>query len=453
MDNKGFDKIIQNKIAGYEDPTFDPAALTGFHNLMAGQVQVPWYVQYRGTLLTSSALVIFTLLNFWILTNFRQDEFANLTGEIESLKIDRQDYQDLQAEVKSFLKATPAADTVYIIREIAYVRNESLLADNSGATRPGLTFDRSQQPASNSLVYLGKEQEIPPDAKDFLNTHFILLEDADQNIYLIPIEAPSHIGRKGTGHYADSEHPYPLVVIHAAQEDDLQEEPVAEPRQLSSKTIRELDKHARKGVGYRIGGEVQLFKPLIPDSESDILPGGGILGEIMFSPSLSLEVGAKTYNRAYEIDNSDGQQDLNDFPGTNPQIGNLTNIEVDSWILELPINLKYYHLLSDKKDLVLSLGYSPNFYLSQNFEYDYEADLSALPVNPGQVILTDTYKENGSKFYAGTLNSSVSMSWDLPKHRTFQTGLFYQAGLTEMGVERRKVHVVGLKSSYWFRLR
>src|SRR5690606_35127072 len=87
--------------------------------------------------------------------------------------------------------------------------------------------------------------------------------------------------------------------VVTAQSKDKKREKV----RLPAKTIRELEKHNRKGIGIYAGPALDISQGVYPVGEGAADLGGGLLAEFVLSPSLSLESGVKYMFRNYHIDN------------------------------------------------------------------------------------------------------------------------------------------------------
>ncbi len=57
--------------------------------------------------------------------------------------------------------------------------------------------------------------------------------------------------------------------------------------------IRDLEKHYSKGLGLKLGAELELAQTKPDIGSGEALPGLGILAELVFSPSLGFETGIK----------------------------------------------------------------------------------------------------------------------------------------------------------------
>jgi hypothetical protein len=218
-------------------------------------------------------------------------------------------------------------------------------------------------------------------------------------------------------------------------------------KNMDTKTIRDLEDHYQKGVGIRMGPTVEFAKGNYVVGESDMSVNFGVLGDFIVSPSLSFETGIKYLKRYYELAD---QQDLVDssLPGVDESIGALQKAEIDSWMLEIPVMLKYRYPLSLKSHILGGAGYSALYYWKQLFEYDYSFSGGGDAFTVGSV-----YETKEHSFYSGSLNITLGVSNQLKNHKTLETSLFYQRGIGSKGVEKTNANFFGIRGVYWFTLR
>ena len=100
---------------------------------------------------------------------------------------------------------------------------------------------------------------------------------------------------------------------------------------------------------------------------------GGLLGDFIVSPSFSVETGEKFIHRFYEISESELNANVS-LPYVNPDLAPVTQADIDSWMIEVLINLKYRYPLSLKTYALAGFGYSSLIYTKQILEYIYNYD-------------------------------------------------------------------------------
>ena len=141
------------------------------------------------------------------------------------------------------------------------------------------------------------------------------------------------------------------------------------------------------------------------------------------------------------------QLGINSISWANQTIGDIKIAEIDSYILELPLNLKYRLPVSTKTSLLARIGYSPMIYTGQTLEYSYEYDAT------NNLYVKDSHKRKGFHFYPGAINVSLGASKQLKNKKILEGGIFYQHSLGEMGSEKNKSGVFGVRGVYWVPLR
>ena len=427
MDDQRFDDIIKGKVSEYSDPTYDETAIAGLHQHLAAHQVTPWYGPYKGAMAMAATLAFFTLINWWLIKdNLNIDTSSSVPSG------DRfHDYQmvmDNLREVIDELKRI-RQDTFYIVRS----------SDNGISNQPPGVVNASissDEIINQFLLRLknGEQIGVIGDYYFYHQDEEVLFKDLAQyqnrneelSGSLLTLSSPN-----GDTIYKD------ITYAHGLEDNG----------KMPIVVLRDLEKHYSRGLGLKLGveGDFALSQPDIGSGEG--LPGIGILGELVLSPSLGLETGFKYKTRSYAVE-SPNAGDLQSYPGIDPNLGTVDEFEGDAKLIEFPINLKYYRLIDQQKSLYLSAGLSPNLYLTQSFEYSQEDESSATESS----ITTDA-DVGESNFYLGTVNASVGMNFDLPKRRSIQLGLFYQKSLSDLGIEERSMNIFGVKSSYWFRVR
>jgi len=371
MDDKRFDKFLKDKVENYQDPTFDESALNALHQRMdALGYGTPWYVRYNGAIMTAAALTLFTLINFFILRYYNQQDQAELVAEVEGLKADRKQILDMQQQIVAM--GTIHRDTVYIYNEAELLYYQRKVAEMDRAITSLQASQISAPSTEGNLIYLGSGGSISDEDQAILRKYFPLKSDG-QALYLVPVEKPSHLYAK---HYPQGIYHLPvLAMAYPSQEGMVIEQEMKTPVPLDGETVRELDKHHRKGVGFRFGPNVELIKTNYNVGTSKLKPGIGVMGEIRFSPFWSLETGVHLESRHYEFSFQNAPDNLDQYPGYDPNLGTLNDVDVTSLVVRIPINLRYYYPIGGNRVLYASVGYSPNIYNLQEFAYEYEIPL------------------------------------------------------------------------------
>ncbi len=425
MDDHKFDDIIKGKVADYEAPGFDPGALSAFHHQMGTVTVWPWYSRYRTELLLSSGLVLCTLILLWNQWSFNARETQALKKNDEVLKTQQQQIDILKHEIEKLKNLPP--DTIKILEikdqssqlnSFYLQRIKTLEYTLQKITEENLTYiqmanQRTAAAMGSQLSSYRRSTAHERFYEDQFTTQLVSSEKKKENVHGIPN----------------------MVTPNAVTS-----------RQLSTKTIRDLEKHYRNGIGIRVGPALEVSRGFydVGNTRADLL--FGVLADFVVSPSLSVETGAKYTHRFYEITNRDVLSRLQ-LPGVDTGLGPLANADVDSWMAEFPINVKYRYPLSIKTNLLAGVGYSSLMYTKQVFEYYYE-----LTSDPTAQINT-THKIEKFTLTPGMLNFSIGLSKEIKNNKILETSLYYQYGLGEFGVEEVRANFLGIRGTYWFKIR
>lgn len=428
MDDQRFDDSIKNKVGDYEYPGFEPAALASLHQQMAAASVVPWYSLYRTELLVGSGLVASTLIILW-----SQWFMSSNTSEILNEKgIAIQNQQDqidkLQNEILSLrntppdtiriieIREKPSSDYSYLLYRIKLLEAKAAKSEVAGDNQRNNVEISSEPSQQDPSMKLESENVVYPK------------KDLYRNLFSSRL-TPRSVERKS--------------MLAEPEDEAMQGQTVSQD--LSAKTLRDLESHYQKGIGIRIGPALEVARGFYSIGDGEIGVGGGLLADFILSPSLSLETGLKYAHRVYDI--SDDELPSEELPGMDPSLGILKKIDVDSWIFEIPISLKYRYPISTKKNWLASLGYSSQIYGKQVFEYEYN-----IPGNSDATVNSD-YESSHAEVYSGALNFSLGLSNRLKNKKILETSIYYQLGLGKSGIEENSVDYLGVRGVYWFTVR
>jgi hypothetical protein len=416
MDEREFDEAIRGKVSEYEAPGFDPVALAALHHRMAAAEPVSWYGHYRSEIIAAAATAaVCTFLGIMQWYGSRHEERA-LQSDLESI-----------SERLTRLEGRPDRvsypDTVFIVRE----------SENS-AQMSSLTFE---------ILRLRKETEnLQSRNREILRllTRFVAEPSAPQDSVagqqLVP---PSAAPLRVLPHEIDR--PAVRALPRSAGQPDLNNRSA----KLSVRTMRDLERHYRKGIGLRVGPTLESSVGNYSEGLAEVSFTVGALADVLMSPSLSLEAGAKLGRRYYEISDAQSLAAVS-LPGTNPS-GTLSKAEMDYKVLELPVGLKYHYPLSLKSHVTAGLGYSALLFRKQVFEYSY-----TLPGMEG-LTFTSIYEVDQPTFYPGFVNVNLGLNAELKNHKIIETSLYYQFGTGRQGAEQVMADFAGLRAIYWFKVR
>ena len=427
MDDQGFDDIIKRKVGEYEDPKFDTSSLFDFHNRMATLESVSWYSRYRTEIMIGSGILLSTLIilsGLWFMNQFQsrvleknklyiqdqQKEIAKLKHEINYLKNLPPD----TVHVIKFKGQPPSSDT-YVLQRIADLESTILRMEE-------LYKEKSWYPVSSDLA----DTSV---SGDNFSEVYDLTFGGSPSSRLIPIESELK---------SLSAEPKPISNGNNNK---------AASAFFSVKTTRELEKHYRRGIGIRLGPVLELSKGFYSQGAGGIDITGGLLGDLILSPSISLETGGKFIHRFYEIGDDEISAMNSKLPYVNADLAPVTQVDIDSWMIEIPINLKYRYPLSPTSHALAGIGYSSLLYTKQVLEYSYNLDT----VTSGYI--TEPHTISKYRWSIGTLNISLGLSKRLKNNKILETSLYYQHGLGESGVEKTKSNFLGIRGAYWFTIK
>lgn len=423
MDDHLFDERIKTKVGGYEDPSFDPGALAALHQQMAAVSIVPWYSTHRTELMIGLGMIISTLIilcSQWLMGARTEEALNEKIGAIQGLQ---QQIDKLQGEIRVLKNIPP--DTIRLVE----------IRDMPSSHYTELLYRIKLLEAKNTNDYhrvSNSESE-----NDRLDSQFDMKSSWSQNpsrasygnLYSARLSPRT---KKSESRYATPHRPTPLATSNS--------------KSLSTKTLRDMEDHYRKGIGIRLGPTLELGKTFYNNGDGDTGTGGGVLGDIILSPSLSVESGLKYAHRVYNISDEDDLS-TRQLPGMDETLGTLKGIDIDSWFLEIPLTLKYRYPVSIKTHWLAGIGYASQIYLKQVLEYEYAVD-----GNPG-VSITTGYESSQPEFYSGMVNFSLGVSNQLKSKRILETSLYYQVGLAKTGIEHRSINYLGVRGVYWFLVR
>jgi hypothetical protein len=419
MDDKDFDDIIKRKVGEHEDPVFDSAALSSFHQRVETLDYIPWHSRYRTELMIGTGIAISTLLilmSVWLLNT---DASQSLKKSNELIQDQLEQIIALQTEINVLKKQK--RDTVYITqatmsevesRKLQEMKLTMLKLKNDIARSSAKLQSSSTTFDSPSLENASIEYFYPYDSH--LLSSRVVPSEKKQNS-MRAIDTSDGEGKKSQAKF-------------------------------SAKTARELEKHYRNGIGIRLGPMLDLSKGFYDQGAGEIDIAGGLLGEFIVSPSLSVETGAKYIHRVYDISEEELNSNLT-LPDVNHDLAPVIQADIDSWMIEVPINLKYRYPLSPKLHALAGLGYSTVIYTKQALEYSYNYD--AIPSG----YITEPHTINDVTRYSGTLNISLGISKRLKNNKILETSLYYQQGLGEVGAEKNQSNYIGIRGVYWFTLK
>ena len=446
MDDHKFEEFIKGKIGEYEDPDFDPAALADFHHRMAAIHLVPWYVRYATVLWVTSVLIVFTFINFYIHWTVGNHDYQTMHQEIATLKAENQEIKMLANQLRD-LKNTQS-DTISI-NEVGQIPASSLSTSASVSNIDDFPNKKRLSSPEKHTLYLGSEETIPEELlQQLLYAGFIKKDGQDIYLTIASKLLPLAPRSMDTNVLAQG-----IPDVALGRSNKTKKEPSKDKKRekgrLSASTIRALEKHNQKGIGIYAGAALDISQGVYPVGEGAADLGGGILGEFVLSPSLSIESGVKYMYRNYHIDNAIDLQRI-ELPDFDETTVNIEKVKISSHMLDFPVNLKYrYPFTADLYGLI-GAGYSSILYLRQNFEYGYSFNTGSWDED---LFLSINEEETEVDFSPGMLNFSLGISRRLRNSHALELLMYYQHSLGTMGEEEIIPDFFGVRGTYWWKIR
>jgi hypothetical protein len=424
MDDNKFDNELKNRLSEYEADEFDPAALAALHHQMASEAPTPWYTSRSTELMVGSGIIISTILIIWFQWYTNHINTEMLQSKLTQLET------RLKDEEKKFLNPTYNPALSPAPPDTNNATHRSGVTPTTYITLlhkvDALTLALEQLRAETLEIHKERSYATKPDRDDDQQYITDQYDNPVANSRLTPRKAVNSSER-------------------ADARDNLAANEVSEQK-LSGRSILDIQRHYQQGIGIRLGPMAALSRASYTMGDGRYDFGVGILADFVLSPAISLETGIVHTLRQYHIPSADIAE-ANNLPGVDTGLGDLRSADIDSWIFEFPIQLKYRFPISLKAGWIAGIGYSQLFYTKQILEYDYQFNASQ------SASLNSSYKESAIKTYPGMLGLSLGFGNELKRNQFLETSIFYQHGLAKSGVEQTKPVFIGLRGAYWFSIR
>lgn len=437
MEDSRFDDIIKGKVGEYEAPNFDPAALASMHHRMASLQTWPWYTRYRTELIIGGGLVLATLILLFVQWRWNNQTEDILRQELAALKNQNEQLAHMRTEIAALKQNRPDTIRIYQTREIPSPLYASLndRIDRLEYTRPRVHYEE--------FVYLGKSDDLPSEFLSELEQAGFIKKDGE-DVYL-----SSSSFQVLTIHHKDLQdkgvdYAYPKYeFLVPSQEEDISDLKENKSKSISAKTIRNLNKHYRGGVGLRLAPQIDYSAGFYEIGSGSSAFGIGGLAELVLSPSLSLETGVKYNFRKREVKSDFEALNLTDV---NPQdLLQVHEIKISSHVIDIPFNLKYRYPVSMKSTLSGSVGYSFFFYPGEKVVFESESNSGAANLPADQQF--------GYSQYPGSLNFLIGLNREIKNRQSIEGSLYYQRSMGQKGFEQANVNYLGARVAYWFLIR
>ena len=148
MDDQNFDDFVKGRLDGYEDPSFDPSALAGFHDKLALFHPAPWYQLPVSQYMMAASLTLFTVVNLYL---FWPSKVETVDSSISQNNTNRTVIDSLTVVIEQLNENVQASRRL----------NDSLLTHVNSQPAVG-NVTAPARPQGTGL-YLGATEEIPTD--------------------------------------------------------------------------------------------------------------------------------------------------------------------------------------------------------------------------------------------------------------------------------------------------
>lgn len=462
MDDKRFDDIVKKKAEAFNDTGYDPHALSDLRKRLSNLASLKSGWNANRTAFVVGSMVLFTLINFGVAWYFSEGRHTALNDEINQLRSERQQliaFQDQWNHSRNL-----KTDTIYIYRDVL---------SGGSAGKKGLSLQRLNEVDSEThkvrhtssfsenqeefYMLLQGDQELSEELKTFLSQNNLLLKGDQGEMMLVVHNATVKPVRD---YHTDRNQwlsgpgmPQFLPEVSTYQEPEHYR--AAEKKEIPSRILWALEKHNHRGVDFQFGLEGKYQKSNYDVGIGKGSGGIGFMTEVIFSPALRLETGLHFGTRVYQISEDEIRQlppsFFGDYPGYDEQLGELSSLESEAKLVQIPLNLKVFAPLDHNKRWYLSAGLTPQWATNQEFDYKYSVQTSDPPDESEFFSYVGSNQEVDLSYYTTTLNLGLGTEVYLNQRLRWQLGLFYQKGISTAGYENRKLtNSFGIKSSVWF---
>ena len=445
MDDNRFDDIIRQKLDSYEDPSFDPAALAGFHNRMNAFQPVMWYQRPLSQYLMAASVTLFTMVNAWLFWP-TSSATINTAGGVSSHD---------QVIIDSMSREVNKINDKYslIIRERDSAIQLSL-------RRPRIVY--VQEPAKQGPgLYMGKTTDIPADVYHALLVKRMIVTDNGYAWLVNPEKEDGIYDRYATlpVKAVGADYPWPQAGLKELTPKSEPSTVVAlnkpKSNQISVKMRTVIEKHYMKGIGINVAPIADLGTTVFSVGEGGLVPRIGGTAEWVLSPSLSAETGLAYGSTSLHADNNFQSLSL---PDPDPSLGFIEGVQIRNYLASAPLAFKYRQWYSEKGQAFLRLGYTPYYSFKQEYNMIYDFDRGQRPTGPQgpipdhhRVSAIQTVNDGG--IYGSTGTISLGITRQMKNNNKLEASLFYEKSLAAVGREKVDMQLFGIRAGYWFNLR
>ena len=442
MGHKDFDDRIRKKLSGLS-PKFNPDQWDDMVDMLRFSTLRPWYVRWEKAL-WGSGLLLFSLLNFYLLWQVRSEKGAredlNATLQEKVVVIDTIEVVDTVFVTKTIYSdnsVDPAAihsHKAKVAKTYSYPRSLSVSSGKKSPLNPS--------PANLRAAYLSFPAYNPYPAN---NQSFLIYNQSffDDNRSLSD-------DNKGAGTQTEA---VPFIVAETTDPEKWLED-YADGFKVQG-VVLTGEKPRRKYRAHPFEARVGLTAGLLipnPDiGERYISQSLGLIGEFSLKRNLRFITGVHFNDITYKLDEVDNDNfdavDLARYPGYTELTTIPDEIIIENEIIQLPLHLRLYKNLNYNWSVFISGGPTIDFLLNQSFKYKY------IEIENDQLIeFNEVTWEKDLRIYLGNFTGSVGIEHNFSRKLAGQMNVNYQYGLSRLGVERRSVHALSLNLAAFYKL-
>ncbi|MGI9543539.1 MAG: outer membrane beta-barrel protein [Cyclobacteriaceae bacterium] len=423
MDNKDFDKKIQEKLSQLSPP-YDPQAWSALNYRLDLLAPMPWYARWKSALLVS-ALGLFTLVNLAILWQIKEDK-KSIFEVVNSG----------QAEGQG--QTITVYDTVQIYEHIGSNTSSPESSSFAGNNKLGSLGHYSGYPnyyaSSVPSVVVAAPSEVTNDYKKAAAYYYELLNkmqlEKDQDLRLLH-------------NISTLETINPLAAQPETMDLDFEE------RYLYPTPV--IVRKERKPLNLRTGLSSGLLIPDPDIGERFLSSRVSVMFETPIKRDFYLHTGINFQRLTYKLDDVDDEQfdqsDLQGYPDFNTFTETPDRIRTDNTLLQIPLYLRYYGSLNDRWSVYLGGGPTLDLLLQQKFTYSFITIKDNRLEEFDRITNTDR-----STINLGSIGGEFGIAHNFTRQFSGQIGLNYQYGIGKLGLEKRSFNSLTFNAGVFYQI-
>ncbi len=469
MDDSNFDKLIKDKLEGFEDPSFDESALAGFHEKLASVQPAPWYQQPFTHYLVAGSLAVFTVINILVFSpkesgntsvsnkNKDQVKIDSLLTVIQDIKtksilLHKKDSSDARGRIANAIAERTDGDNSLTIESADNsVAHNIRKSDNvSSASHENTRISKSK------MVSLGPVNDLPVEVYQTLIRKGMLVDDNGAAYLSAPDRENYSYDSDYTLTGIKDVYRSPKFTKSFAREEEQKPDSIAKvtvrnENEISAEIKSELEKHYFKGIGINIGPHVDLSQGMFTKGKAPITPRFGFLAEIVTSPAISFEVGVDYSTTSIAFDRDFQTIEI---PNLDTSLGTVSDANIKNTLMSTPLSIKYRKWISDKGQAFIRVGYTPYFSIIQEYQCGYKANYYPGGPQPyANHYVTSILQVKDNFFYGNTSSISLGLTRITRDKDKIEGSIFYESSLSAVGNEKVSMTLFGIRTAYWFNLK